>query len=78
MNRSPSAKMEEEIDRLTHDAEHAEVGAALARQMKDIKSAKQMDVKAAHLRQHAADLQLALPLVMARESREKETTETGG
>lgn len=60
-------RMEAEIDRLTHDAEHAEAGAALARQMKDAKSAKQLDVKAAQLRQRSADLQLALPLVIVRD-----------
>lgn len=53
--------MEAEIDRMTHDAEHAESGAAFARQMKDGAAAKRFDVKAAHLRQCAADLQIALP-----------------
>lgn len=54
--RAKSAELEDEMDRATHDAEHAESGAAMARMMGDSKTAAQLNLKASALRQRAADI----------------------
>lgn len=52
---------EDTIDRLKHDAERTEVGAALARKMGDIPNATKMNKEAQQMRQRCADLQLNPP-----------------
>ena len=50
------------VDRLKHDAEHLEGGAAMARLMKDSVRAIEMDADAARLRQRCADLEIRPPV----------------
>lgn len=52
---------EDKIDQLTHDAEHAEAGAAMARKMGDRGNALALDRKASKLRSEAADLSINVP-----------------
>lgn len=52
---------EDQIDRWTHDAEHKESGAAMARKMGDRDASDRMNAEAATLRQQAADLSLYPP-----------------
>ncbi len=53
---------EAQVDRLKHDAEHKEAGAALARTMGDARTARLLDAEAAELRQRCADLEIRPPV----------------
>lgn len=61
MTRSTFQEWEDTIDRLKHDAEQKEGGAAMARKMGDLKHAATMDQEAARMRQRCADLEINPP-----------------